>query len=363
MKLDLYFARRFGRSFLIVFAAFFLIYMLLDMIEQIRRFNSDVLGMLGILQVTLLNAPKGLYEILPLMTVLATLVLYLGLARSSELVVTRAAGRSALRSLLAPVGCAVLIGAVGVAAINPIVAATSKQYEQVVDRFRGNSSALSVSPEGLWLRQGGETGQVVIRAARSNLDGTQLHDVTFIGFAADGTPEYRIEADQATLVPGAWEIEGAKEWLFGQANPEASARVSERLTLASDLTRDQIRDSFGSPSVIPIWDLPAFIARLERAGFSARAHRVWFQMELSQPLMLTAMVLIGAGFTMRHTRFGRTGLMVLYAVLFAFSVYFIRNFAKIMAENGQIPVGLAVWGPPAAAILLTMGLLLHLEDG
>ena len=34
-------------------------------------------------------------------------------------------------------------------------------------------------------------------------------------------------------------------------------------------------------------------------------------MELSAPLMLAAMVLIGAGFTMRHTRFGKTGIMVL----------------------------------------------------
>ncbi len=46
-----------------------------------------------------------------------------------------------------------------------------------------------------------------------------------------------------------------------------------------------------------------------------------------------------------------------------FTLYFIRNFAQILGENGQIPVLLAAWGPPVAAVLLPLGLLLHLEDG
>ena len=86
-------------------------------------------------------------------------------------------------------------------------------------------------------------------------------------------------------------------------------------------------------------------------------------MELSLPLLLAAMVLVGAGFTMRHTRFGRTGLMVMLALGMGFSLYFIRNFAQILGENGQIPILLAAWGPPIAALLLPLGLLLHWEDG
>ena len=81
------------------------------------------------------------------------------------------------------------------------------------------------------------------------------------------------------------------------------------------------------------------------------------------PVFLAAMVLAGASFTMRHTRFGRTGLMVLMALGLGFALYFVRNFAQVLGENGQIPVMLAAWGPPVAALLLPAGLLLHLEDG
>jgi LPS-assembly protein len=60
-------------------------------------------------------------------------------------------------------------------------------------------------------------------------------------------------------------------------------------------------------------------------------------MQLSNPLMLSAMVLIGAGFTMRHTRFGRTGIMVLAAILLGFGVYFIRDFAEVLGRAGSCP--------------------------
>jgi lipopolysaccharide export system permease protein len=86
-------------------------------------------------------------------------------------------------------------------------------------------------------------------------------------------------------------------------------------------------------------------------------------MELAMPLMLMAMVMIGAGFTIRHVRLGRTGLMVLLSLMMGFSVHFIRNFAQILGDRGQIPVELAAWAPPVAAVMLSLGLLLHLEDG
>lgn len=365
MILHAYFARRFVKAFLAVFAIFMVIYILLDMVEQIRKFDSDAVGFVDIVALTLLNVPQGIYRILPLITILATLTLFLNLARTSELVVTRAAGRSALQSLVSPVIVAMLIGIVAVALFNPIVAATSKQYEIVAGRHaQGESSVLSISREGLWLRQGGPEGQTVIHALRSDLDGAQLFGVSFIGFGPRGTPSFRIEAESAQLTAGAWKIENAKEWRFASGeNAEVAAITHDALSLPSDLTLDQIRDSFGTPASVPIWELPGFIDQLERAGFSARAHRVWLQMELAMPFLLAGMVLVGAGFTMRHTRFGRTGAMVLAAVMMGFGIFFLRNFAQILGDSGQIPVALAAWSVPVAAILLSLGILLNLEDG
>ncbi|MCU0827093.1 MAG: LPS export ABC transporter permease LptG [Tabrizicola sp.] len=365
MTLSLYIARRFlgmvGRVFLIFFA----ILMLVDMIEQLRRFSGAGIGLSDAAVLSLMNVPETLYRILPLIIIMAAIAMFLGLARSSELVVVRAAGRSGLRFLLTPLIVAVALGALTVALFNPLVAATSKAYDaRRAALSQGGGSVLSVADTGLWLRQGSEDGQTVIQAARANLDGTELYGVTFLGFDANGLPTSRTEAESARLTLGAWELTGLKRWDLTAPNPELTA-VQEPgpATLPSDLTAERIRDSFGTPSAIAFWDLPGYIDDLEQAGFSARAYRLWFQMELAQPLLMVAMVLVAAGFTMRHVRFGGTGKMVLYAMLAGFGIFFLRNFAQALGDSGQIPVAVAAWTPPVAAVLLSLSLLLHLEDG
>ena len=365
MTLHFYFARKFLMTILGVGTVFFLLIGLLDLIEQLRRFGDEDASFRDIVTLTLLNVPQGLYRILPLVVILGTLALFLNLSRTSEMVVTRAAGRSAMRALTAPVVVAFLFGLITVSALNPIVAATSTQYEARASKLtRGEASVLSVSKDGLWLRQGDKEGQIVISAARANLDGTRLVNVTFLSFNADGIPVRRIEAAEAQLQDSAWALSQAKLWdLSKSGNAELTAQAYERYSVPTDLTRDRIQDSFGTPSAIPIWELRSFIQDLERAGFSAVQHRVWLHMELTLPLLFVAMVLIGAGFTMRHTRFGRTGVMVLFAVMVGFGLFFLRVFAQILGENGQIPILLAAWAPPIAAICFSLGLLFHLEDG
>ncbi|MEJ6398145.1 LPS export ABC transporter permease LptG [Yoonia sp. 208BN28-4] len=364
MILHRYFARRFTFSFLGVFAVFVMILTFIDFVDQLRRYANADASLAEIAVLTLLQTPESIYGILPLIMILATITLFLGLARSSELVVTRAAGRSGLRALMAPLVVAFLIGVLAVAVMNPIVAATQRQAEARIDALKGESSVLSLGSTGLWLRQGNDDQQTVIQADSANLDGTELNGVTFISFDRTVGPIQRIEAARAELVAGAWVATNAKLWpLSGNTTPEAAASLHPQLTIPSTLTADQIRDSFGTPSSIPIWDLPQFIDRLRAAGFSAQRHEVWFQMELAMPAFMAAMMLIGAAFTMRHQRGGRVGLMVLMAIMFSFAIYFLRNFAQILGENGQLPAALAAWAPPLAAIGLSLGFLLHQEDG
>lgn len=364
MTLNLYFTLRFIKTVSQVLLVFFGIMMLIDMVEQLRRFSGTELQLSDAALLSLLNVPASLYRILPLIFILASIAMFLGLARSSELVVVRAAGRSGLNFLMAPVSAALLLGMLFVGVFNPLVAATSKEYENLYARHaRGSESVLSISDSGLWLRQGSSDGQVVIRASHAGGDGTRLLGVTFLIYDSSGDPMRRIEAAEAELTPGAWALSRAKYWDLTDPNPEKTTHSEATSLLPSELTRESIRDSFGQPSAIPIWALPDYISQLEAAGFSARSHRVWLQMELALPLLLAAMVLVAAGFTMRHARFGKTGQMVLYALIGGFAIFFLRNFAQVLGQNGQIPVALAAWSPPLAAILLSLGLLLHLEDG
>ncbi|MEE3359507.1 MAG: LPS export ABC transporter permease LptG [Pseudomonadota bacterium] len=364
MTLHLYFAKRFLFVFLGILTVFFLFLALLDLIEQLRRFEGDA-AFGSVLQLTLLNIPSSLYEMMPLIVILSSIGVFLTLARSSELVVARAAGRSGLLCIAGPAVVALLIGVVSVAAFNPIVAATSKQYSELSEKLEnGGRNVLSIGAEGLWLRQGDDDGQTVIHAARSSPMATTLFDVSFLAYDNENGPFRRITARSAKLQDGVWQMFGVKIWDLGLGgNPEANATNYISYELPSTLTAEGIRDRFGKPSSVSIWNMPSFISGLETAGFSAIRYAVWLNMELSRPVFLLSLVLVGAAFTMRHTRLGNTGISVLTAVLVGFGLYYIRNFAQILGENGQINMILAAWIPPIASSFLALGIILHREDG
>lgn len=366
MILSLYIARRFTRMFLIVAAGIAAILFFIELIEQLRRFGGVDIGLTGASKLALLLLPGTFYTILTLVTLLAGIGLFLMLGRSSELIAIRATGRSALRFLAAPAAIAVLIGAFSVALLNPITAATTARYnEATVTLSRGGQQTVGVDEDAVWLRQalGDDGGQIVIRAARASPDATSLYDATFLIFNANSGPVRRIAAREAQLEPGAWKLTGVKSWPLMADNPEAAATTADHLEVPSDLSAESIRNAFGSPGAVPIWKLPEFIAGLERAGFSAQRHRVWLQTELARPALMAAMVLIAAAFTMHQLRGQRTGKLVIEAFLAGIGLFFLRHFAQVLGDNGDIPAALAAWVPPAVGVLLALGRLLRLEDG
>lgn len=364
MILHLYFARRYALMLALVGTALSLIYLMLDTVEHIRRF---ALGPVEILRLSLLHLPGAVYQILPLVVILASVFLFLALARSSELVVTRAAGRAVLVALLAPATVVLLVGALALTLLNPIAAATAREYARLIAQHgQAERSALSISAEGLWLRQGDERGQVVIRAQHLAQAGppVRLVGVSFFMFGPDWAPTRRIEAKSAELGSGRWALRDAKIWrLEGTSNPERAARQVPVVFVRTTLRPEDITKTGTADARIALWDLPSTIARLEKAGFSPRRYEAELQAELAMPLFLLSMLLIGAAFTMRPARFGHTGLMVLSALLLGFGLYFVRNFALILGQNGQLPVMVAAWTPPVAGLLLALGLILRMEEG
>jgi lipopolysaccharide export system permease protein len=87
------------------------------------------------------------------------------------------------------------------------------------------------------------------------------------------------------------------------------------------------------------------------------------QAELAMPVLMAAMVLVGAMFCLRHSRAGGTGSRDLLTVWPDSHCSFSATSRRFWARTGRFPLLLAVWTPPLATILLALACLLHLEDG
>jgi len=355
-----------GKNFLVSFLSFFFgllaLIFLLDAIELLRRGSSkpDVTFMI-IMQMSLLKLPHMGQLLFPFAALFGGMSAFWRLSRSQELAVTRAAGISVWQFLLPALVLALLLGGFKVMAFNPLSAATLSRFQTMEALFlKGQKSVLALSANGLWLRQGTAEGHAVMHAKNllQQEDKVELlNTVTFL-YQGDDTFIGRVDAKRAVLGDGFWRMEDA--WIN---SPEAPPDHVPEYWLETDLTLTRIQDNFASPETMSFWKLPSFIQTLEEAGFSAIRHRLQWHSLLASPLLMCAMVLIAATFTLRHSRRGATTFVIASGVFTGFILYFFSDVVFALGLSDSIPVTLAAWAPSGVASMLGLAMLLHLEDG
>ena len=365
MKLDIYLIKRFLASFLIVLTIMCFISILLEMTEYIRKYDINKVPINVLFRLSLLNLPKMMYKILPLIILISSLWMYLSLARTSELIVIKASSRSAIRSLAGPVITALFIGLISIFFLNPIIVTTSKYHQIMVDKFTGSSRAITaVLEKGLWMKQDTNSGEIIIRASTSDPTATFFNDITMYGFNKSGSPIYHLRALIGSLDSGSWNLEEVKYWNFETLSDSGTQGMDfSEFSVATNVTPIQIIKGFSEPNTTTLWELPKLISLLDQAGLPSIKHKIWLQMELANPILLICMVVIASAFVTKHARVSNVGFSILIALSLGFSIYFLKNFANILGQNLQIPVLIAAWAPPLAGLFISLGFLLHIEDG
>jgi lipopolysaccharide export system permease protein len=374
MRMPLTLSRYIGRHFLLAVAATLVLMLVLigmiELLELVRVAAKSTRNVpFGIVfEMMLLKVPVSAEKIYPFTFLIGSMVALSRLTRHSELVVTRAAGVSVWQFLMPGFVVALVLGVLFVAVLNPIGAYTISKYDRMEGKYiSGISSLLSVLPSGLWLRQVGEEGirihgaevaEYIVHADRIDQATLGFENATVFLFDHNHRFVGRVDAPRAQLAPGHWRMENAI-----LAAPAARPQQLAEYTMPTQLTMAQIQDSFAAPETFSFWQLPGFIAVLEKAGFSALQHRLHFHSLMALPALLAGMVMIAAVFSLRQPRRGRTGMMVVFGMVAGFIIYFITNIIYAFGASGGLPVALAAWAPSLIVLMAGSAALLHLEDG
>jgi lipopolysaccharide export system permease protein len=366
LTLSLYIARVFMLAVLSMLAALTGLVALFDFIELLRRSATRPDATLGIVaEIAALRLPWVGMQILPFAVLVGAILAFWRLTRSSELVVARAAGVSAWQFLSAPAFGAVLLGAVATAGVTPVSAVMRARAEALEDTYlKIGNGPLALNGGQLWLRQSDHgldpQGVAILHALTVRVKGKELEarDVSIFRLDASDRPVQRIEAGEARLGGGVWLLENART-----VSPGHLPDTPRSLRLPTDLTLSRVQESFAPPDTFSVWTLPGFIALLDRSGFSSIRHRLHFQSLLALPLLCGTMCLLGAAFSMRPQRRGGVAQMIGSGVAAGFALFVISKLAEEFGQSGALPPALAAWAPAASGLMLSLALLLHLEDG
>jgi lipopolysaccharide export system permease protein len=356
-----YFAGRFVVAALGVFAAIFVLLVLVDYIEMVRKTSGipDV-SAVAVAETSLFRVPQLLEKMMPFCILIGAMTCYLALSRRLELVVARAAGVSAWQFIAPALASAILLGFLATVGYNPMSAnlrEISKRME--ADLFGSAPGGGGVQDAaGFWINQVTSDGQAIINAARSEQQGVRLTGLTVFRFDNDFQFKERIEAQQATLEDGHWLFKSARRYTL-----DGPPVDQDTFSLATTLTPAQVRNSFSTPETVSFWQLPGYIRSSESSGFATAGYRLQYHKLIAQPFLLAAMVMLAASVSLRFFRFGGVQKMVLSGVGAGFLLYVLSKVTEDLSKAELMHPIASAWLPVCVGGLTGFLALLYLEDG
>lgn len=363
MMLNNTFNRYIGRQYFMWFMIFLSslagIIFLFELAELLRRAaDRPDASFMVIVRMSAYKLPETVEKILPFVVLFSGMFTFWRLTRSQELIIARSAGVSAWQFLFPALVVTLMFSFFNVTMLNPIGAVFNSRYKTLEMHYLQRVPTLELTGAGLWLRQRDDQRRYLLHA--DHIDMNPLTLMPLMAFIYDKDNHYlgRIDAPKAILMDGYWDIQNA--WFNWDQQPP---KLVDDYRLNTSLTLGKIQESMAPPNTISFWQLPTFIRALKAIGLPPARHQLEFQGLLSQPLMLCAMVLFAAAFSLRMSRRGNVLAIVIAGVVLGSMVFTLNNVVVALGANQSLPVILAAWAIPLTTLALSNAALLHLEDG
>lgn len=355
-----YLMRCYGTNFLIFLMGLLSIIYLFDTIEILRQAAKvGNVPLPTVLVMGLYKLPEVGQMVFPFVVLFSGMMTFWQLNKRHEITILKAAGFSVWQFLLPVIVVACVIGCFKITVINPVGASFVAKFEDMESQFlEYDKNVIQLSNQGLWLRQDYSDGRAILHAKKIKFPDWRLQSVMVMFFDQDRTLVRRIDAKQAKLAAGEWIFEEAHSYI-----PGSSSQKIDYLSLATDLTIDDLKESFAVPETISFWRLPNYIQVLETTGFDATNVKIYFQKLLSDPLLYIAMILLAASVSLRPMRSGNKIFLILAGIAFGFVVFFGSSYLQALGASGQIPIVVSAWLPPFMALVTGVTIILFLEDG
>jgi LPS export ABC transporter permease LptG len=331
------------------------LFVVIDLLQTLDRFIRIKPPLLYVFEHFLYRLPAALHDGLPVVTLVATIFLFLALARYHELTAMKAAGMSLYR-----VATPVLLVGLGVAVVSglfqEILLPKLNELGDEVDRvkIRGQLPRHLQSRERLWLRTSDSRFYRIELLAPGTGD---MYGMTVLEVDPTFRLLSRLDARRAHVTSEGWEL---SDGAFREFGPKGEVSTIPFMMTALDMQEDL--DDFTKIqkpiAAMSYWELRDYISRLQATGFQVKKYLVELYSKLSFPLVNMIMVLVAIPFSLQSPRGGRLfGVGLAIAIMAGYLV--VHYIALAFARADLLPPLLAAW--TANIIFLGLGTSLFLR--
>jgi LPS export ABC transporter permease LptG len=349
--LDEYVMGSFLRNFLLVLSALtvlFLIFTFFELIGDIIKYRTALVTV-GDYLLNLI--PFILYNVTPLCALVAVLITFGALSRSSEITAMKATGISLYR-LVTPV---LLVAAVLSLALftfdESYLPNANRRQEALLSSIKGKPAQTFLRPDRKWMSGqasgSGEPTRIFYYQA-FDPDRNMFANITVFEFQPGTfTLSRRIYAESARWDPAAhqWEFENGWDRAFANGDSVTNYQTFKEASFGEIHEAPAYFKKEERPSQeMSYSELASYIHDLQQSGFDTTPLRVQLNRKLAYPLLTLVMAILAIPFSLSAGKRGSlAGIGAALALAIAYWV--LAGISENLGDVNSLPAVLAAWSP------------------
>ena len=341
-----YIVNKFVKILFIVSFIFFLIVLLLNLLEELNFFKDSNESLYYPLLLNVLNAPSVLFNIFPFIFLISTQFLLINLIEKNELIILKNFGIDNLK-LIAVISLVSFITSVFIIVFFYNFSAKLKHfYLDIKNSFATDNKYLAViTDNGIWIKDEFKNNKFIINA--NLIEGNILKDVVITQFDYNFSPKKYIYGEIVDIKKNEWVIEKA---VIIENNLRI---VKDNFLFQSNFNSEKINTLFSNLTSLTIWELFKLRDEYISVGYSVKEINLHLQKIYSFPVYLTILTIF-ASMLMLNVPINKPKLFYLIMGIFiSVLIFYINHFSSLLGENNKLPVTLSVWLPHVIVSILT----------
>ena len=341
-----YIVNKFVKILFIVSFIFFLLVLLLNLLEELNFFKDSNESLYYPLLLNILNAPSVLINIFPFIFLISTQFLLINLIEKNELIILKNFGIDNLK-LIAVISIVSFIASVFIIVFFYNFSAKLKHfYLDIKNSFSTDNKYLAViTDNGIWIKDEFKNNKFIINA--NLIEGNILKDVVITQFDYNFSPKKYIYGEIVDVKKNEWVIEKA---VIIENNLRT---VKDNFLFQSNFNSEKINTLFSNLTSLTIWELFNLRDEYVSVGYSVKEINLHLQKIYSFPVYLTILTIF-ASMLMLNVPINKPKLFYLIMGIFiSVLIFYINHFSSLLGENNKLPVILSVWLPHVIVSILT----------
>ena len=334
---------------------FFSLILIINLFEEMSFLKNENVAAYYPVFLSFLNTPSIIFDILPFIFLISTLLFFIKLIDKNELSIFKYTGITNGQILRTIVFFSFVIGIFLIVGFYTFSSRLKNQYLLIKNQFTSDDKYLAVITEnGLWIRDEINGKINITNADRINND--MLVNVSIVQFDKNFNLLQTIHSKEVNIKSKNWYIDNP------QITKENIANKLEFLNFNSNFDIVIINNLFSNLSSMSLLQLNKLKKDYDRLGYSTVGIKVYESKIYSVPIYLAIMTLL-SGIIMFNSKYKKSKIFnVILGISLSVIIYYVNYFSGLLGETGKIPIILSVWLPLIILMLISLIGLVRLNE-